>query len=465
VASAGPGAVGATALSPSNPSPLALQGGAPAPGALEGKDLGHFHIERFLAAGGMGEVYLGVDTSLNRPVAIKTLQPSLANDPGFLSAFLTEARAQANVVHPHVLQVYFLGRAKDGQLYMAMQLVENGSLQDLLDRGEKLSWQDATRHMLGIAEGLSEVARVGIVHRDIKPGNLLVDRYGNAHLGDFGLAVGGADLPPMPMGMPAPKSPNTATVAGTPEYMAPEQARGEPLDQRADIYALGATFYQLLTGKTPVEPTTDLAALVRSHYGPPTPKLRTVRRDVPRELARVIDRCLERDREKRFATHQALAAALRRAMPQPLVPASPVVRLLAWAVEMAPGIAITWPCYRMAPWLPFLLYFTGTAVSLAMLGTTPGLWLVRLRLRTKADTNVSVGRGLARFLLQHGWILPATLCLYFAYQGAIARAETLGYAAIALAAPILLGALGACFGPKRTLHDLLSGTRVLVDTR
>jgi len=459
-----PGAVGATALSPSGPTPLALGQETPAQGALAGKSLGHFHVERFLAAGGMGEVYRAIDTSLNRPVAIKTLQPALAGNAEFLQAFLTEARAQANVVHPHVLQVHYLGRGDDGQLFMAMQLVENGSLQDVLDRGETLSWQDAARHMLGLAEGLVEVARVGIVHRDIKPGNLLVDRYGEAHLGDFGLAVGGAELPPMPLGMPAPSSPATASVAGTPEYMAPEQARGEPLDQRADIYALGGTFYQLLTARTPVAPTTDLAALVRAHLGPPPPPVRALRPDVPRDLARVIDRCLERDRSKRFATHQELVVALRRALPQPVVPASPVVRTFAWALEAAPLALLVRLCLGMMPWLPFALHLTASLLSVAVLGATPGQWLVRLRLRTTGDAEVPPARSLARFLLQFGWVLPLSYFLHAAFEGSRA-ADPLGWAAIALAIPALPGALAALFGPRRALHDLLSGTRVLVDTR
>ncbi len=463
MAEARPGALAATAVS-AGTAPLGLNREAPPEGALAGQELGHFRVERFLAAGGMGEVYRAVDVSLNRPVAIKTLQPSLAASPQFLQAFLTEARAQANVVHPHVLQVYHLGRADDGQLFMAMQLVEGGSLQDLLDRGGRLSWQDAARHMLGVAEGLTEVARAGLVHRDIKPGNLLVDRYGEVHLGDFGLAVGGAELPPMPLGGPAPSSPATATVAGTPEYMAPEQARGEPLDQRADVYALGATFYQLLTGRTPVPPATDLASLVRSHLGPPSPKVRELRRDVPRELAAVVDRCLERDRARRFATHQELAAALRRALPQPVVPASPLVRALAWALEAAPVALIVRFSFGAAPFLPFLVHLAATTLGLAALGAPPGLWLVRLRLRTVADGEVSLPRGLARFLLQHGWVLPFSYFLHAAFEGSRA-AEAIGWLSLGLAVPTLLGALGALFGPRRALHDLLTGTRVLVDTR
>ncbi|MHB8417750.1 MAG: protein kinase domain-containing protein [Myxococcales bacterium] len=444
------------------PLPLALGDAVPPEGALAGKSLRHFDVVRFLAAGGMGEVYLATDTALNRPVAIKTLQPALASNPRALSAFLTEARAQANVVHPHVLQVYFLGRSQDGQLFMAMQLVEKGSLQDRLDRGETLSWQEAARHMLGIAEGLAEAARLGIVHRDIKPANLLVDKYGEAHLGDFGLAVGGAELPPMPGAPPLP-GPRPTSIEGTPEYMAPEQARGEPVDQRADIYALGATFYQLLTSRTPIPSVENAVALVRAHLGPPPPGVRASRPEVPRQLARVIERCLERDREKRYPTATALVAALRRALPQPVVPASPVVRALAWILEAAPVALLARVSLGMMPWAPFAAWLAATAASLAALGATPGQWLLRLRLRTASDGEVSVPRGLGRFLIQNGWLLPATYFLHLAFEGS-RRSDLVGWLAIAFAAPALLGALPA-LGRRPALHDWLSGTRVLVDTR
>ena len=441
---------------------MVLSTPTPGEGALVGQMLGHFTVDKFLAAGGMGEVYRGTDTSLNRPVAIKTLQPAFAQDPGYLAAFLMEARAQAALIHPHVLQVYFLGHSPEGLLFMAMQFVEGGSLQNLIDRNEKLTWQQAARHMLDLADGLVETARLGIVHRDIKPANVLIDRYGSTHLGDFGLAVGGAELPPMPNAAPGPRQ--TLTVAGTPEYMAPEQARGAQVDQRADIYALGATFYQLLTAKTPVPSVTELEALIRAHQGPPPPKVRELRPDVPRELAAIIDRCLARDPKARFQTHAELVAALRKALPQPEVPARPVVRVLAWALEMAPiGVLIRF-CFGMMPWAPFAAYLLATAASLGLVGATPGQWLLRLRLRTVGDSEVSPARGLARFVLQNLWLLPATYFIRAAYLGS-GSSDALGWAAIGLAALSLLGSIGAFFGKRQTLCDLLSGTRTLVDTR
>ena len=375
-----------------------------------------------------------------------------------------EARAQANLIHPHVLQVYYLGQSEQGLLFMAMQFVEGGSLQDLLDRGERLGWQAAARAHAGYRRragggGAGSASSTA----DIKPANVLVDRYGGTHLGDFGLAVGGAELPPMPNAAPGPRQ--TLTVAGTPEYMAPEQARGEAVDQRADVYALGATFYQLLTGNTPVPAVTQLADLIRAHQGPPPPRVRELRADVPRELAAIVDRCLARDRGQRFQTHAELAAALRKAQPQPEVAAGPAVRLLAWALELAPVAALVRVCFGMMPWAPFTVYLLATAASLGALGATPGQWLSRLRLRTVADGEVSAARGLARFAMQNLWLLPGCYFLQAAYLGSIDRAQALGVAASALAALSFFGSLGVFFGKRQTLHDLLTGTRALVDTR
>ncbi len=428
-------------------------------GALTGKWLGHFRIDRLLASGGMGEVYLATDTALNRPVAVKTLRPALARDERSLSAFLVEARAQASVVHPHVLNVHFVGEADEGLSFMAMELVEGGSLHDLLDRGGKLPWAEAARHMLGLAEGLAEAARLGIVHRDVKPSNVLVDRYGEAHLCDFGLAVAGDGMAPSALAPAPPRS-----IAGTMEYMAPEQARGDPVDERADIYALGATFYHLLTGGPPITRPASLPALLLAHEGPPPPPVRALRPDVPSAFARVVDRCLSRDREARFRSHGELVAALRRVQPQPVVPASPLLRLFAWGLEVAPAGWLARETFSRLPWLAFVLLLATSAGVFAATGTPPGPWLLRLRLRTATDGDVSPARALLRFALQHGFFLPLVYFLHEAYRGS-RWAIPLGILAMALAAPPLLGAAGALAGRRRTLVDLLAGTRLLVDTR
>ena len=191
----------------------------------------------------MGAVYLGFDTSLNRPVALKTLRPELARDPSFLARFQREAQSQANLVHPHVVQVYFVGEER-GVWFMAMQLVDGGSLQDAVDRQGPLPWTEVATHFVGLAEALVEAARMGIIHRDLKPANVLLDRYGIAHVADFGLVTATHapsdhdTLVKSPLASVAGLS-VAGSVMGTLPYMPPEQLRGQRLDQRADVYGLG----------------------------------------------------------------------------------------------------------------------------------------------------------------------------------------------------------------------------------
>lgn len=478
--------------SPSQASPSKIVGAFPLDGALlseradSGPRLAHFRVDTRIAAGGMGEVFLGFDTSLQRPVAIKTIRTELAADSGFLARFLREATAQANVVHPSVVQVYYVGRHLEGgqeTWFLAMQVVDGGSLQDVLKRGGRLSWQDAAVHMQGLVEGLVVAEERGIVHRDIKPANILLDKGGRALLADFGLAVAAGSreattttttTPAPALGEATPSGVHGSqlqlmgitqigVVMGTPEYVAPEQLQVGAVDVRADIYALAATFFHLLTGQ-PVAPCETLAAAM-SHYqaGKRAPPLRTLRRDVPRAFAEVIDRCLALRREDRPASMRELLQLVRRAAPQPTVPASPLVRAVAWAVDVAPFVALGAAAYEAAPWAAPLLFFVAGLAGLAVVGSSPGVWMLRLRLRTVDDGDVSVGRGFARFLLQHGWMPCASLGFSALYaSSALAPLFVVGVVWFAV---IALGALGALAGSRQTLHDKVTRTRVLVDIR
>ncbi|MEO7330729.1 MAG: serine/threonine-protein kinase, partial [Minicystis sp.] len=209
------------------------------PDRHESGRLDHFIVDRKLGSGGMGAVYFARDASLDRPVAIKILPDELALKAEAQERFIREAQAQARLSSPHVVQIYFIGhvpaspglsgpRSGLGSLYFAMELVDGGSLEQLLDRGERLDPEDARRLMIQVAAGLRDAHVAGIVHRDIKPGNLLLDRKRDVKIADFGLAK--------------PRDPKLGltregAVLGTPLYMAPEQAMGEPLDHRADMYS------------------------------------------------------------------------------------------------------------------------------------------------------------------------------------------------------------------------------------
>ncbi len=433
--------------------------------------LNHFRLDKVLAAGGMGEVYLGFDTSLHRQVALKVIRPELATTATFADRFLREARAQAQLAHSNVVQVYFVGQERD-VLFMAMELVDGGSLSDGLATGKRLSWQDAVRHMRGLAEGLREAARLNIIHRDIKPANILLDRFGLAHLADFGLAapVNSREKPPDPgqqqIAASLPKFTQVGAVLGSPPYMSPEQARGEELDVRTDIYGLGASFYELLCGSAPTNAAT-ITELMAFVVGPPPPKLVQRAPQVPQKVARLIDRCMDRDLNSRFQSYDALIAALDDAAPRPQVPASVVMRVLAWLIDVAVfAVAARATVQTFAP-AGFLALAAWVALGLFAAGSTPGQWMMRTVLRRPGDLPVSKLRGLARFGVQHGWLAFSSFALAGVYRSE-GSSTVLAYAAVAGLGFVVgvLGSVAALFTPgRRSLVDILTGTQVLVDVR
>jgi len=466
----------------SAPIPATLVGGKPAPapatppgepaaapgepGSLVGRQLRHFRIDRRIAEGGMGEVYQGFDLSLQRPVAIKVIRPELARDTRFLQIFQREAQAQANVVHSHVLQAYFVGE-EAGIWFLAMQIVEGGTLEDLLVRGETLSWKDAARHMTAVVAGMAEAARLGIVHRDIKPANILLDRLGEAHLADFGLATSSgllptADGPSTGPNTRKPGSTRAGAVMGTLEYMPPEQLDGKPLDERADIYAIGASFYQMLTGQLPYT-ITDIPSAKAAHKGPLFTPLGKLRPEVPRGFARLIDRCLARDPAGRPASHAELLGILAKVGPRPEVRPSALVRAVSLIIDLVPFAAAFLFTYQSLPGLAFGVLLVWLLCGFSWLSATPGQWLMRLWLRGEGGVDVPVWKALARSMLQLGWLLPGSLYVWFAYADNPA-ATPLGILAIAWGAVSLLGSLWAVGPSGRALHDRLTGTRVLVAT-
>lgn len=430
------------------------------------KYLNHFRLDRELASGGMGAVYLGFDESLQRPVAIKVIRPELAKQQSFLDRFVREARAQAQVTHSNVVQVFFVGQERD-VVFMAMELVDGGSL-----GGKKITWQEALKHMRGLAEGLREAARLNIIHRDIKPANILLDRFGLAHLADFGLA---APVFSRETGEPMSKSPTSTaslpqltqvgSVMGSPPYMSPEQARGDQLDVRTDIYGLGATFYELLTGKAPTQAVT-LMELEKFMSGPPPPTLQSMKLELPRRVAALIDKCMERDLTKRFQNYDELIAAIDAAAPRPIIPAPTVPRVLSWLVDVAVFAAATRFTLQVWPLLGFLALLGWVVMGTLVVGSTPGQWMMRLKLRRPPDLRVPFGRALLRFALQHGWLAFASLTVASIYSSSGALLFVWAGLGALLFLVGVAGSVAALFSKdRRTLADRLSGTRVLVDVR
>lgn len=268
-----------------------------------GTTLGDFKIAGKLGQGGMGAVYRATQISLDRAVALKILPELLAKEEEFLQRFGREAKKLAKLTHANIVQIFAYGTT-DGHTYMAMQFMEGGSLQDLLDEKGKLSPREAARIGRDSARGLARAARANIIHRDIKPANILLGDDGEVRLGDFGLVKDQEES-----GQPLTQ---TGVVLGTPHYMAPEQCEGrEDIDHRADLYALGLVLYQCLTGRVPATGNTPLQ-IIYNRLEKELAPLRGIAPEVPIALASIVEELLVRDRDARLQTADELAERLDR---------------------------------------------------------------------------------------------------------------------------------------------------------
>ncbi|HKI38645.1 MAG TPA: serine/threonine-protein kinase [Gemmataceae bacterium] len=277
--------------------------------ALEHEMVGQYQLKDLLRAGGMGEVYLAEHVLLKRPCALKLVRPGLARDPAVRRRFEREARAMAALRHPNAVAIHDSGRAADGTLYYVMEYLPGLSLDDLVARDGPLPSGRVVYLLLQLCDALGEAHSLGILHLDIKPGNILVcDKAGAGEvvkLLDFGLA---REVAPHGLGLPS----SGAEGAGSPQYMGPEQAAGRgPLDSRADLYGLGGVAYFLLTGRPPFECESALQLVLAHACDPVTPPSR-LRPDLPADLEAVVLRCLEKEPGRRFADAAELAQALRR---------------------------------------------------------------------------------------------------------------------------------------------------------
>jgi predicted Ser/Thr protein kinase len=275
-----------------------------------GTRLGSYVIVSPLGAGGMGEVYLAKDSRLGRDVAIKVLPTDVATDQDRLTRFEREAKAVSALNHPHIVTLYEVGTSDSGP-FIVMERIDGRSVRELLDEGPV-----PIRRLLTIgtqiAEGLAKAHAAGIVHRDLKPGNVMVTNDGFAKILDFGLAkLVYPELDANAMDAATTMARDTASglVMGTPGYLSPEQASGKPVDYRADQFALGALLYEMATREGPFKRATlveSLAATIADDVEP----LRSRRPDVPAPLAWLIDRCLSKDPNDRYASTSDLAREL-----------------------------------------------------------------------------------------------------------------------------------------------------------
>jgi predicted Ser/Thr protein kinase len=275
--------------------------GMPAAG-LPFDRLGHFQILQHIGRGGMGDVYKGYEASLDRYVAIKVLPATLARDEDFIRRFQAEATAVARLSNPHVVSIYFIGEDA-GHHFFAMQFIEGESLGQRLARNRRLPVDEATAIIRQCLAGLEAAHAHGLIHRDVKPGNVLLDcRSGRAVLVDFGLV--------RQIGVTGQPMTATGVVLGTVDYIAPEQARGQAVDGRSDIYALGVMFYQLLSGRLPFKGDTPTALLFQHAYEEPLP-LAQAADEIPQPVADVVARMMAKLPGDRYPNCAAVLADLR----------------------------------------------------------------------------------------------------------------------------------------------------------
>ena len=388
-------------------------------GALQAVLEPQYRLERELGRGGMGVVFLATDTTLDRRVAIKAVHPELAAHSSIGRRFLAEARTIAKLRHPNVVGVHAAGNA-DGLLYYVMDEVQGESLRQRLTRERRLDPAAVTRIVADMAAALDAAARAGVVHRDVKPENVLLDEAtGRAMLADFGIARAMA-------GDSGTSSTGQGVAVGTPTYMSPEQAAGEEVDSRSDLYALGVVAYEMLAGTPPFQGPNRV--VVSKHIAErPTP-IDRLRPDVPRPLAAAIMRALEKHPADRWQTGDAFRQALTVEQPAPrdrrrrrvvLLAAAATVALVAGVVGLArrtPGPPAGVNPRHSILVLPFDNQRDDRAVdwlregSVSMLGLNLSQWndltvvdherlhdlLSKHRLRPGDDIGLEMARRLAR---------------------------------------------------------------------
>ncbi len=274
-----------------------------------------FEVRRLLGQGGFAEVYACWDTSLKREVAVKVLRRDLAAEPVLAERFRREAEAVARLRHPNIIPIYSVGEG-DGLSYIVMPLVEGDSLRTWMEKDPRPSIDEVRRILAEAADALAEAHRHDIVHRDIKPDNIMLEGENRRVLVmDFGIAKAMSEVG---TGLTA-----TGMIIGTPQYMSPEQGSGEGnIDRRSDIYSLGIVGFQMITGQLPFAGNTVVALLIQ-HATDPPPPIRDLRPDCPADLARAVQRCLAKDPAARWQGAGELRDALTGARPAPAIEGVP----------------------------------------------------------------------------------------------------------------------------------------------
>jgi serine/threonine-protein kinase len=313
------------------------EGGQSHPEELSGKTISHYVLESKLGAGGMGVVYRAFDKRLHRRVALKILPEDTANNPALRGRLEHEARAASAISHGHVAHIYEVGES-GGACFIAMEYVEGKTLGKLMAE-RRLTEREILEIAVQVADALDVANAKGIVHRDLKPSNIMIDGRGESKVLDFGLAHA-PPLAPQPDGATATQT-APGVVMGTAQYMSPEQALGRTVDHRSDIFSFGAVLYEMATGRMAFRGEAVLETLVQvlQHQPPPIDSP-----EISGELARIIFKCLEKERERRYQTTAELLAELRdlRRLHESQYISGSAIRSTAGLIPRSPGIRARW---------------------------------------------------------------------------------------------------------------------------
>jgi serine/threonine-protein kinase len=267
-----------------------------------GEKLGHFLIRAEIGRGGMGTIYYAVDTMLNREVALKVVHPQLADNEQLMERFKIEAMTQARLNHPNIVMIFSFNKIED-EYVIAMEYVEGRSLKELLQEKKQLHPAEAVDIVTQVAEGLRYAHARNVIHRDIKPANILIGKDGRVKISDFGIAkIFGAQ------GLT-----KTGMLVGTPWYTSPEQIVGKQIDFRTDLYSLGVTFYEVLTGRVPFDSETNSEFQIqKAHLETPPPRPSIFNPEIGIKLEKIILQALQKNAEKRYQSARDMIDELRR---------------------------------------------------------------------------------------------------------------------------------------------------------
>lgn len=271
------------------------------------RTIGRYKIIEELGKGGMGVVYKAEERESKEIVALKILPPELTIDPIFITRFKREADSIRQLDHPNIVKLYEVG--EEGTTYfMAMEFVDGGSLHDLLHKEGKIELQRALKIALQVADALAYAHEKGIIHRDIKPTNIMLTKKREVKLTDFGVAkrIGKTQVT------------TTGTIIGTPEYMSPEQTEGKFVDRRSDIYSLGAVLYEMLTGRVPFKGDTPMEVLRKQKFSLPEPA-RLLNPDIPSRVDTILNCMLEKEPSRRYSSAHTLSQAIRNYLEAPII--------------------------------------------------------------------------------------------------------------------------------------------------